>query len=126
MEEPGNGIHPGKLESMNRLLHDIAVDPDEPVANDNPLRQVIVATHSPYFVQIQDESELVLAKNPTARSGVGRMIHPLRCYPMTGTWREQANRQTNGGLRGVGKLDLQSYLLPPENAQLMLPLEITR
>ena len=126
MEEPENGIHPGKLESMNRLLHDIAVDPDEPVANDNPLRQVIVATHSPYFVQIQNESELVLARNPAARSGVGRTIHPLRCYPMMGTWREQANRQTNGGLRGVGKLDLQAYLLPPENAQLMLPLEFAR
>ena len=51
MEEPENGIHPERLEAMNRLLHDIAVDADEPVAADNPLRQVIVATHSPYFVQ---------------------------------------------------------------------------
>ena len=50
MEEPENGIHPERLEAMNRLLHDIAVDSDEPVAEDNPLRQVIVATHSPYFV----------------------------------------------------------------------------
>ena len=46
MEEPENGIHPERLErleAMNRLLHDIAVDPDEPVATDNPLRQVVPA-----------------------------------------------------------------------------------
>jgi len=56
MEEPENGIHPAKLNAMNRLLHDIAVDPEEEaVAPDNPLRQVIVATHSPYFVQLQDK-----------------------------------------------------------------------
>ena len=57
MEEPENGIHPERLEAMNRLLHDIAVDPDEPVATDNPLRQVIVATHSPYFVQLQSRGK---------------------------------------------------------------------
>ena len=126
MEEPENGIHPGKLESIHRLLQDIAVDADEPVADDNPLRQVIVATHSPYFVQIQREDELVLAKNPTASSTAGKTIHPLRCYPMLGTWRDRANRLTNGGLRGVGKLELQSYLVPPEDAQLRLPLQLAQ
>ena len=30
MEEPENGIHPAKLGAMNRLLHDIAVDAEEP------------------------------------------------------------------------------------------------
>ena len=71
MEEPENGIHPERLEAMNRLLHDIAVDPDEPVAEDNPLRQVIVATHSPYFVQLQSPQEIVLAKNTAVKSATG-------------------------------------------------------
>ncbi len=122
MEEPENGIHPGKLESMHRLLQDMAVDAEEPVASDNPLRQVIVATHSPYFVQIQREDELVLARNPAARSSAGKAIHPLRCHPMLGSWRDRANRRIDGGPRGVGKLELQSYLAPPENTQLTLPL----
>ncbi|MDE0061300.1 MAG: AAA family ATPase [Gammaproteobacteria bacterium] len=126
MEEPENGIHPGKLNAMNRLLHDIAVDPDEAVENDNPLRQVIVVTHSPYFVQVQKEDELILAKNTMTRSSNGSTISPLKCYPMQGSWRDRASRQGNGGPRGVGKLDLQSYLVPPENGQLLLPLEPPR
>ncbi len=123
MEEPENGIHPGKLEAMNRLLHDIAADPQEAVESDNPLRQVIVATHSPYFVQLQNDGELILAKNTTTRSANGQAIYPLRCYPMSGTWRVRANRQGNKAPRGIGMLELQSYLVPPENRQLKLPLE---
>ena len=55
MEEPENGIHPGKIGAMNRLLHDLAVNAEEPVDSENPLRQVVVATHSPYFVQLQEK-----------------------------------------------------------------------
>jgi len=45
---------------MIRLLQDIATDPNEPVGPDNPLRQVIVNTHSPLVVQqVPDESLLV-------------------------------------------------------------------
>lgn len=126
LEEPENGIHPGNLGAMNQLLHDIAVDPDEQVDNDNPLRQVIVATHSPYFVQIQGEDELILAKNAAARSTAGKAIHALRCYPILNTWRDHANREAVGGLRGVDKLELFSYLMPPQNAQLILPLDFTQ
>ena len=78
MEEPENGVHPERLAAMNRLLHDIAVDPDEPVAADNPLRQVIVATHSPYFVQLQSAEEIVLARLPVACSSVR---YGNGCYP---------------------------------------------
>ena len=76
MEEPENGIHPAKLSAMNRLLHDIAVDSEEAVTPDNPLRQLIAATHSPYFVQLQDKNDLVLTKNPAVRSAVGGVVFP--------------------------------------------------
>ena len=120
MEEPENGIHPERLAAMNQLLHDIAVDPDEPVAadNDNPLRQVIVATHSPYFVQLQSREEIVLAKNPAVRSAAGAAVWPLKCYPMQGSWRDRADQDDDARSDGVGKLDLQSYLIPPADAQL--------
>ncbi len=120
MEEPENGIHPERLAAMNQLLHDIAVDPDEPVAADNPLRQVIVATHSPYFVQLQNREEIVLAKNPAVRSPAGTAMWPLKCYPMRGSWRDRANPNDDTGTSGVGKIELQSYLTPPDGAQLTL------
>jgi predicted ATPase len=47
LEEPENGIHPDRIEAIVRLLRDVAVDPSEPVSIDNPLRQIIVNTHSP-------------------------------------------------------------------------------
>ncbi|MYF35235.1 MAG: AAA family ATPase [Synechococcus sp. SB0678_bin_12] len=116
MEEPENGIHPAKLNAMNQLLHDIAVDPEEAVAPDNPLRQVIVATHSPYFVQLQDRNDLVLAKNPAVRSAAGKVILPLKCYSLKDSWRDRARQSP-----GVGMLDLQSYIAPPEYVQLRFP-----
>ena len=60
LEEPENGIYPERIPAMIRLLEDIATDPDEPVGPDNPLRQVIVNTHSPLVVQqVPDDSLLV-------------------------------------------------------------------
>ena len=121
MEEPENGIHPEKLAAMNQLLHDIAVDLDERVASDNPLRQVIVATHSPYFVQLQSQEELVVAKNPAVRSAGGKVIWPLKCYPLAGTWRVRSQQEDESVAQGLGKLELQSYLMPPQDAQLRFP-----
>ncbi|MCY4174635.1 MAG: AAA family ATPase [Cyanobacteria bacterium MAG CAR3_bin_5] len=121
MEEPENGIHPAKLNAMNRLLHDIAVDAEEAVDHDNPLRQVIVATHSPYFVQLQDKDDLVLAKNPAVRSSEGDVIFPLKCCSILGSWRDQNGNDGERQSSVVGKLDLQSYIAPPEYVQLTFP-----
>ena len=120
MEEPENGIHPAKLGAMNRLLHDIAVDADEAVDFDNPLRQVIVATHSPYFVQLQAQDDLVLAKNPAVRGPSGDPIFPLKCYPLEGSWRSRTT-QDGKSQRVVGLLELQAFLMPPPDGQLAFP-----
>jgi predicted ATPase len=122
MEEPENGIHPAKLPAMNRLLHDISVDVEEEVDFDNPLRQVIVATHSPYFVQLQDLNDLTLAKNPGIKSISGDTIFPLKCYPLVDSWRCKVSQDGNHE-RGVGLLELQSYLVPPAAGQLAFPRE---
>ena len=37
MEEPENGIHPGKMEAMATLLKDLAVDATRSPGPDNPL-----------------------------------------------------------------------------------------
>lgn len=119
MEEPENGIHPANIDAMNQLLRDIAVNADKRVDLDNPLRQVIVATHSPYFVQLQRIDDLVLAKDQMERTETGKMMRNLlKCLPYHKTWRDSGDEQ-DGFYRG----SLQSYLLPPERAQLAFPKE---
>ncbi|MFC6145349.1 AAA family ATPase [Corynebacterium nasicanis] len=63
LEEPENGIHPSNLGEMYSLLKSLAVDPELPVSEDNPLRQVIVNTHSPTYVMIHRDApeELLFA-----------------------------------------------------------------
>ena len=67
-EEPENGIHPLKMDAMVTLLRDLAFDPREKPGLDNPLRQVIIATHSPLMVQLQNPNDL-LCTFPTAVRG---------------------------------------------------------
>lgn len=117
MEEPENGIHPASLEAMDLLLHDIAVDPNELVGDGNPLRQVVVVTHSPYFVQLQREDELVLAKNVLRKTDLG-VTRPLVCLPCLGTWRGTRENP------GIGRVALQSYLLPPEGRRITIQDEL--
>ena len=116
MEEPENGIHPAKLDAVHRLLRNIAVDPHRPVDVENPLRQVVVATHSPYFVQLQDKANLVLAKPGMARTNSGELAERLlQCQPYHGTWRCSSERE------GMNLLSLRSYLMPPEETQIAFP-----
>ena len=120
MEEPENGIHPANLEAMKLLLQDIAVDPYEPVGGDNPLRQVVVATHSPHFVQLQRSDDLVLARKTARKYDRLGVVEPLACQPCLRTWRSGKEAP------GVAEIALQSYLLPPENGRTPLQDELWR
>jgi len=62
LEEPENGIHPEKLGAMITLLEDIAVDPEEPVDETNPLQQVLINTHSPLIVSLVNQQAILFAK----------------------------------------------------------------
>jgi predicted ATPase len=80
-EEPENGIHPARIPAMLELLRDIAVDPNYPVGGGNPLRQVIVNTHSPGVVNEVLEGSLLGAVSeeyPLPPSGVVQRVnfHP--------------------------------------------------
>lgn len=133
MEEPENGIHPDALPAMHQLLKDIAVDVQQPASGenhdrraearrddagdawqrdaiDNPLRQVIVATHSPYFIQLHDANDLLLARTAKVETPEGVSSHQLECLPVRGAWRYK-----EGGA-GVDQLALGSYLQPPGTA----------
>ncbi len=63
LEEPENGINPKKIKAMVELLTEMTMDTDYAVDDTNPLRQVIINTHSPIFVSSVPDDSLYLAKN---------------------------------------------------------------
>jgi predicted ATPase len=112
MEEPENGIHPAKLGAMTDLLHGMAVDLDDNPGADNPLRQVIIATHSPGLVQLQRKEDLVFALESTRRGPDGRPIRVLACRALDGTWRAEKDGSS------VGQATIIAYLSKPPGAQI--------
>jgi hypothetical protein len=87
LEEPENGVHPRRIPAMLRLLEDIAVDASLPVGPDNPLRQVIINTHSPAVVQQVDPGSL-LAAVVRSRARSGRWFNFVSFQHLRGTWRD--------------------------------------
>ncbi|MFL6194242.1 MAG: AAA family ATPase [Thermoanaerobaculia bacterium] len=107
MEEPENGIHPERISAMLRLLQDISVDPLFPVDSDNPLRQVIVNTHSPVVAgEVPDGSLLIALPQSLRENGQLVTVPVFRWLP--GTWRAQARPD----IPTVALGQLISYLSP--------------
>jgi predicted ATPase len=113
MEEPENGIHPAKIGAMVELLRDLAVDPSEAPGLDNPLRQVIVNTHSPRFVALQQPDDVLLALPRTINIG-GAPVVTLSLVPMWDTWRSASHQYAVS----VGMIG--DYLTQPDDAPMML------
>lgn len=107
LEEPENGIHPERIPAMLKLLQDIVTDVNEALGPDNPLRQVIVNTHSPAVVsQIDDGSLLVAELKESVRSG--RRFKRVCFSCLSDTWRAKDAEHTSI----VSKGKLLSYLNP--------------
>ena len=105
LEEPENGIHPARIPAVLELLSDIAVDTQESVGDDNPLRQVIVNTHSPVvFQQVADESVLFV-KETEEVDKTGRRFKRARFLCLSETWRADESEHAARG-------DLLAYLNP--------------
>lgn len=83
IEEPENGIHPSRVANLVELLRDYAVDMTEPVAPDNPLRQVILNTHSPEVARQLDFDDIVFVER--ARTSADGSVSAFR--PVSDTWR---------------------------------------
>ncbi|GAA4689254.1 putative ATPase [Promicromonospora umidemergens] len=115
MEEPENGIHPARIEVMADLVRGIAVDPDEAPGDDNPMRQVVVNTHSPRYVEAQHAADLLFAENATVMRD-GRRAATLRLLPLRGTWRDSKNQAA------LTQKDIQVFLESDEETQLRLDL----
>jgi len=107
LEEPENGIHPERIRAMLNLLQDIATDPDEPVDETNPLRQVIVNTHSPSVVSEVPDGSLLVAESKEAM-GDGRRFKKVIFSCLSDTWRTKAPEKPSI----VSKGKLMTYLNP--------------
>ena len=108
LEEPENGIHPARIPAILELLGDIAADAQEPTGPDNPLRQVIVNTHSPaVFQQVPDDSVLFV-KAVEAIDGAGHFFKKAHFCCLADTWRTKEDDGSNVVARG----HLLAYLNP--------------
>lgn len=85
IEEPENGIHPQRVGAMLDLLYDIAVDATDS-SDDNPLRQVILTTHSPLVVAQVNDGDLLHAEERWQERN-GRPLRGLELKTLEGTWR---------------------------------------
>ena len=112
LEEPENGIHPEKIPAMLQLLQDIAIDPNERVDETNPLRQVIINTHSPAVVsEVPDNCLLVAELKEDIRDNL--RFNKVCFNYLSDTWRAKAP----GNPAIVSKGKLLAYLNPASPPQ---------
>jgi predicted ATPase len=104
-EEPENGIHPARIPAMIRLLEDIAVGTEYAVGLDNPLRQVIVNTHSPAVLNQVYEGSLLGAVGEEHRTERG-VVRRVNFLPLSNTWRARVKPKPR--IFPLG--DLRAYL----------------
>ena len=88
LEEPENGINPQKIEEMVNLLKDMVTDTEYPVDEDNPLRQMIINSHSPKVVSVVSEESLYLAtEEEIYMETFGKKVKYTGFSALSDTWR---------------------------------------
>lgn len=94
VEEPENGIHPERVHDMVQLLYDLAVDPECQIDDDNPLRQVLINTHSPLVYKSAHRDDIAFMEfvDVANNAGHGRAAS-IRVPP--GTWRGQSKEPSH-------------------------------
>ncbi len=88
LEEPENGINPERIDAMVGLLYSLALSTHEPLDLENPLRQVIVNTHSPLVAQNVGKDDLLFARTSTFEDQ-GQLVRGLSLYCVEDSWRAQ-------------------------------------
>ncbi|PHR17741.1 MAG: hypothetical protein COA41_11535 [Sphingopyxis sp.] len=116
-EEPENGIHPAKMGAMLNLLKELAVDAHSEPGEDNPMRQVLIATHSPVLVTLEDSDDLIYAEIVKVKGPDGKPASTIRCKSLPTSWRSKS------GNDNISKGSIISYLCLPPGGQITLELE---
>lgn len=107
IEEPENSVHPSRMRALVDLVRALATNPEFDLEYENTVRQVIVNTHSPDFVQAVHEDAVdavLLATQALIPGPFNAGARTLRLNPLTDTWRGSAQNP------GIGPLPLMYYL----------------
>jgi predicted ATPase len=113
-EEPENGIHPAKMGAMLGLLKELAVDTHRPSGDDNPMRQILIATHSPVLVKLEAPDDLIYADIVKVRGLDGKPVSTIRCKSLKESWRCRESSDC------IDKGSIISYLTLPPQSQISL------
>jgi predicted ATPase len=108
LEEPENGIHPERIPKILRLLQDLSTDVIETDEDSNPLRQVIINTHSPAVVQQVPDDSLLVAELKESIDEQGRIFKKVCFSSLPNTWRDKIQSDNNI----VSKNKILAYLNP--------------
>ena len=107
MEEPENWLYPDRVPAIIQLLEALGSDP-QAKEDDEPLRQVVINTHSPLVVAGVDPEDLLVAVTETIVTE-GQAVSGVTFRALPNTWRQ--------GLPGVPSPippgALVPYLLAP-------------
>ncbi len=107
LEEPEDSIHPTQIPAVLKLLQDISTDVKKKIGRDNPLRQIIINTHSPGVVnQVPDDSLLVAEPKEMVQDKQRFKSVSFRWLP--DTWRQKAIPD----IAPISKDELMNYLNP--------------
>lgn len=79
LEEPENGVHPLHLKNMARLLREMATDFNNPLLAGQPMRQLLITTHSSAFISQPAVIDSLLLAFTVKRVGE---IHITRMEPV--------------------------------------------
>jgi predicted ATPase len=81
LEEPENGVEPLHLKTMARVLREMATDFSDPEQRDEPLRQILITTHSPAFIGLPEIIDSLLFAHLVTIGGTD-INSPLRITRM--------------------------------------------
>lgn len=109
MEEPENGINPKKISAIVDLLQRLAFNPDMEIDEEsNPLRQIIINTHSPRLVEMMPEDSLYMACNSEIfNEEMHSIVNYTEFVILPNTYK---TRVYNDNIRTVRLGDIKGYL----------------
>lgn len=109
MEEPENGINPKKIIAIVDLLQRLAFDANIEIDEEfNPLRQIIINTHSPRLVEMIPEDSLYMARNSEVfDKNIDSIVNYTEFVILPDTYKTTV---CNSTIRIVPLGDMKSYL----------------
>ncbi len=110
MEEPENGIHPSYLKKIVWLLCHLATDFSDVSQSDQPLRQLLINTHSPVLISQPAIYPHIIFAHMATLVQPGNDVAPMRVTRMTPLLLDQQTKQQHESERAEEIYTLQQVL----------------